>query len=158
MPAQPTGSSGLTSSPIRAPISSTLSTPSAIAMRRCVPKRLMATGISPRVGRSNSSAGPLARTVRVTISLISSVGSTGAPHAVQLAGALERGEEVLEIGVREPRCRHAEQSYSRCRSEGAATGGGPPMIRNGCGYRWRDSSLLPGRPTPVPRTDLDHAD
>src|SRR5690606_4865959 len=59
------------------PISSTSSTPRAIAIRRRVPNRLIASGMVPRVGRSNSSAGPPARTVRVTISVISRSGSTG---------------------------------------------------------------------------------
>ena len=36
-------------------------------MRFVVPNRLTATGISPRVGRSNSSAGPPARTTRWVI-------------------------------------------------------------------------------------------
>ena len=110
MPDQPTGSSGLTSAPIRSPISSSESTPSAIAIRFSVPNRLIATGISPRVGRSKSSAGPPARTVRVTTSLISRVGSTGTLDPPQLPRALQRREEVLEIGVREATSRHARQS------------------------------------------------
>jgi len=77
MPDQPTGNSGRINAPIRAPISSSDSTPSAIAIRFSVPNRLIATGISPRVGRSKTSAGPPARTVRVTTSANSSVGSTG---------------------------------------------------------------------------------
>ena len=88
------------------------STPSAIAIRCSVPKRLIATGMSPRVGRSNSSAGPAGPhgPGDDLADLQRRVDRHGDP--VQLTGALQRGEEVLQIGVREP-ARHGDQSPSR---------------------------------------------
>ena len=56
-------------------------------------------------GCSNSSAGPFARTVRVTISLISSVGSTGAPSpGAARPRLLQRGEELLRSEYGKPGC------------------------------------------------------
>ena len=49
-PTKPCGSSGLSSPPIRSPISSSVSTPSALSIRRSVPKTFMASGM-PAAGR-----------------------------------------------------------------------------------------------------------
>ena len=76
-PAEPVGSSGLSSSAIVSPMSSSRSTPSAFAILRSVPNTFMTSGMMPRVGRSKTSAGPPSRMTLVTISVTSSVGSTG---------------------------------------------------------------------------------
>src|SRR3954470_19189416 len=62
----------------RPPTSSRLSTPSARHMRRSVPNWLISSGCREPFGRSKSSAGPPALTVRSTISVISRSGSTSA--------------------------------------------------------------------------------
>ncbi len=101
MPDQPTGSSGLISAPIRSPISSSESTPSAIAIRFSVPNRLIATGISPRVGpleQQRRAAGPHGAGDDLA-DLQRRVDRHGDP--AQLAGRLQRGEEALQIVDRE---------------------------------------------------------
>ena len=60
-------------------------------------------GISPRVGFSNSSAGPPARTVRVTTSLISSVGSTGTPTRRSSPAASSAARKSLRSVYGNPR-------------------------------------------------------
>src|SRR4051794_30731955 len=76
-PPMPRGSSGLSRSAIRCPISSRSATPSARAIRRWVPKAFISSGMRPRVGFSNSRAGPRSRTTRWTIPVTSRCGSTG---------------------------------------------------------------------------------
>ncbi len=102
MPPRPTGSSGLSSAPIRSPISSSRSTPSAIAIRRSVPKRLMASGIEPRVGFSKSSAGPPARTTRCDDLADLQVRVDGHLDAAQLPVALQPRQEVAQVVIGHP--------------------------------------------------------
>jgi hypothetical protein len=101
MPDQPTGSSGLISAPIRSPTSSSDSTPSAIAIRFSVPNRLIATGISPRVGpleQQRRPAGPHGPGHDLA-DLERGIDRNADPP--QLAGRLEGGQETLQVGVRE---------------------------------------------------------
>ena len=76
--ASPSGGCSSRISDSLAATSSSDSTPNARHIRRSVPNWLMSSGIALPFGCSNSSAGPPARTVRATISVTSSFGSTAA--------------------------------------------------------------------------------
>ena len=107
MPDQPTGSSGLISAPIRSPTSSSESTPSAIAIRFSVPKRLThdrhvtAGGPLEEQGRA---AGP-DRPGDDLADLQRRIDRHA--HPAQLTGRLQRGDEALQIVVRKALRSHA---------------------------------------------------
>ena len=74
----PCGSSGLTSSAMRSPISSSDVDAERLRHPALRPNTLTANGIRPRVGFSNSNAGPCSRTTRCTMPVTSRCGSTRA--------------------------------------------------------------------------------
>ena len=76
--ASPSGGCISRMSPSFSAMSSSCSTPNARHMRLSVPNWLTSSGIALPAGCSKSSAGPPARTVRSTISVISRCGSTSA--------------------------------------------------------------------------------
>ena len=131
MPTQPTGSSGLTSSPIRSPISSRLSTPSAIAIRRSVPNRLVDD-------RHRSPGRPLeqqrwtARPDRPRDDLADLQGRIdGNCDPAQFSLTFQRREEISEAGVRET---------TRCHTGQSSTSDPPGFGDRVTGVRWRHSA------------------
>ena len=82
---------------MRSPISSSRSTPSARAIRRCVPNALMSKGIRPRVGFSNSSAGPPRTNDALHDAGDLEVRIDRRRDPLEVAVAFERGQELLQI-------------------------------------------------------------
>ena len=68
-------------------------------MRRSVPNTFIASGISPRVGCSNSNAGPCSRSTRCDDAGNLQVRVDRRAHPRKIAVSLQRGQKALQIRV-----------------------------------------------------------